>query len=164
MGHGTLAAAIAIMLAGVTASSAVAIGDDGARVIEIDRRMQRAFVDRDLATLRGILTDDYVLVASTGEERTRDTVIAEVASPDVRWEVNEARGATVRVHGDTAVLVANLRQKGIDHGKPFDRSVKFSTTWIRVGHVWRNVHAHASREVELQPPPPRATEKSITAL
>ncbi len=159
-----VAIAISFAFTGLVASSAVAVDADVARVIEIDQRMQRAFVDRDQAALRDIFADDYVFVASTGEERDKQKVIADAASPDVQWEVNEARNPSVRVHGDTAILVSNLRQKGVDHGRPFERNVKLSSTWIRVGNDWRAVHAHASREVELLPPAPRATEKSITAL
>ena len=158
------AAAIAVTMTGLVASSAVAIDGDAARVIATDQRMQRAFVERDRATLRGILSDDYVLVACTGDQRNKAEVIAELASPDVRWEVRDARERTVRVHGDTAILVSRLRQKGVERGKPFDRSVTFSSTWIRAGNDWRAAHAHASVAIPLQPPPPRATEKSITAL
>ena len=165
MRNGKLAAAaVALTTAGLVPSSAVPADDDASRVVEVDKRLQRAFVDRDLAALRATLVDDYVLVMASGEERTKDRLIGELASPELRWEVNEARGRSVRIHGDTAILVENLRQKGVERGKPFDRNVKVSSTWIRVGNDWRPVHAHASRAVELQPPPPRATEKSITAL
>ena len=144
-------AALAVTFAGILPHSATTAGDDVARLIAIDQRMQRAFVDRDLQALREIFTDDYILVVSSGEERNKEKVIAEVASPEVRWEVNESSGWVVRVHGDTAIVVANLHQKGVDHGKPFDSNVKFSDTYIRVGGSWRNVHAHASRAVDVAP-------------
>jgi len=124
---------------------------DVSDLIATDQRMQRAFVERDLATLREIFTDDYVLVVSSGAERSKAMVLAEVASPDVRWEINESRGWVVRVHGDTAIVVATLHQKGVDHGKPFDSDVKFSDTYIRDHGRWRNVHAHASRAVDVKP-------------
>jgi ketosteroid isomerase-like protein len=151
MSNCTLAAALALAIAGLAPHAAVAAGDDVARLIEIDKRMQRAFVDRDIEALREIFTDDYILVVSSGEERNKAEVIAEVASPDVRWEVNATSDWVVRVHGDTAILVANLHQKGVRHGKPFDSNVKFSDTYIRVGGTWRNVHAHASLAVDVEP-------------
>ena len=145
--HHLAAAALAVTC--VLPHPATAADDDVARLIAIDQRMQRAFVDRDLQVLREIFTDDYILVVSSGEERDKEAVIAEVASPDMRWEVNESSGWAVRVHGDTAIVVANLHQKGVDHGKPFDSNVKFSDTYTRVGGIWRNVHAHASRAVDV---------------
>ena len=156
------AAALALTIAGLAPHAAVAAGDDVARLIEIDKRMQRAFVDRDLEALREIFTDDYILVVSSGEERNKAEVIAEVASPEVRWEVNETSDWVVRVHGDTAILVANLHQKGVHRGKPFDSNVKFSDTYIRVGGTWRNVHAHASLAVDVAPRVSAAETRTLT--
>ncbi|WP_395683281.1 nuclear transport factor 2 family protein [Dokdonella sp.] len=136
-------------VAGTAGAPAPVASNDRADLIAADQRMQRAFVERDIATLRDILTDDYVLVVSSGDERTKAMVLAELASPEVHWEVNQSSGWVVRVHGDTAIVVATLHQKGVDHGKPFDSNVKFSDTWIRDHGKWRNVHAHASRAVDV---------------
>jgi ketosteroid isomerase-like protein len=134
------------------ASAANPTDNDVEQLIATDKRMQRAFVDRDLAALEQIFTDDYVLVVSSGKERTKAMILADVASPDVRWEINETSGWAVRVHGDTAIVVAMLHQKGVDHGEAFDSNVKFSDTYIRDNGVWRNVHAHASRAVDVKAP------------
>ncbi|HEY6942595.1 nuclear transport factor 2 family protein [Dokdonella sp.] len=143
----TLAATAALLSAAAPSGDAA----DIAALIATDRRMQRAFVDRDLGALREIFTDDYVLVLSSGVERTKAMILADVASPANRWDVNETSGWVVRVHGDTAIVVATLHQKGTDHGKPFDSTVKFSDTYIRDQGCWRNVHAHASRAVDVEP-------------
>jgi len=144
------AAALALSFAAMTPASAT--DDDVAQLIAIDKAMQRAFVDRDVATLERIFTDDYVLVVSSGREITRAEVLASVTSPDSSWEINETSGWEVRVHGDTAIVIATLHQKGIDHGKPFDSNVKFSDTYIRENGTWRNFHAHASVAVDVPKP------------
>ena len=136
-----LAATAALFTAAVPSGDAA----DIAQLIATDKRMQRAFVERDVATLDRIITDDYLLVASSGAERRKPAILAEVASPEVVYEINESSDWSVRVHGDTAVVVALLRQKGVDHGEPFDYSVRFSDTYVRENGAWRNVHAHASR-------------------
>jgi ketosteroid isomerase-like protein len=136
----TLAAAVA------AAAPAPGAGNgDVDQLISTDQRMQRAFVERDVATLDKIITDDYLLVASSGAERRKPAILAEVASPDVVYEINESSDWAVRVHGDTAIVVALLHQKGTDHGEPFDYSVRFSDTYVRENGAWRNVHAHATR-------------------
>ena len=137
------------VLALLAATSAHAADTDD--LIATDQRMQHAFVTRDVAALDQIFTDDYTIVLSSGTERTKAMILADVASPDVRWEINETSGWEVKVHGDTAVVVATLHQEGIDHGTPFDSNVKFSDTYIRDGGKWRNVHAHASKAVDVKP-------------
>ena len=142
----TFAAALAL-----GAASSPALADDAADLIATDKRMQRAFVDRDVAALEEIFTDDYVLVLWNGVERTKAEVLREVRNPGNRWEVNETSGWQVRVHGDLAIVVATLHQKGMQGDTPFDSNVKFSDTYIRDNGKWRNVHAHASKAVDVVP-------------
>ena len=130
-----------VALLAATSASA----NDTEDLIATDKRMQRAFIDRDVATLDRIITDDYLPVASSGAERGKPAILAEVASPDVVYEVNQSSDWEVRVHGDTAIVVALLHQKGVDHGEPFDYSVRFSDTYVRENGAWRNIHAHATR-------------------
>jgi ketosteroid isomerase-like protein len=144
-------AATAVLLAATGPAAASGDAADIAQLIETDQRMQRAFVDRDLDALREIFTDDYVLVVASGAERTKAQILADVAAPANRWDINESSGWVVRVHGDTAIVVATLHQKGVDHGRPFDSNVKFSDTYIRERGRWRNVHAHASRAIDVIP-------------
>jgi ketosteroid isomerase-like protein len=125
--------------------------NDAQDLIATDQRMQHAFVDRDVAALDQIFTDDYTIVLSSGSERTKAMILAEVASPENRWEINETSGWQVKVHGDMAIVVATLHQKGVSHGTPFDSNVKFSDTYIRDGGKWRNIHAHASKAVDVKP-------------
>jgi len=127
--------------------SAPAAADDVADLIATDKRMQRAFVDRDATALEEIFTDDYVLVLWNGVERNKQQILADVRSPDTKWEVNEASGWQVKVRGDLAIVVATLHQKGVDHGEAFDSNVKFSDTYVRENGRWRNIHAHASKSV-----------------
>jgi ketosteroid isomerase-like protein len=146
-----LAAAFAAVAAG-SAPAFAAGPSDSDQLVAIDKRMQRAFVDRDVATLEKIITEDYVLVLPNGAERMRPEILADVASPDLRFEINESSAWEVRVHGDTGIVVALLHQKGTNKGQAFDHMVKFSDTYIRDHGVWRNVHAHASRIAD--PPKP----------
>jgi len=146
-----LATAAFAVMAGVVAPTLHAATRDVDDLIATDVRMQRAFIDRDVKTLEKIMTEDYVLVLGSGAERTRAPILADVASPDLVFEVNESSNWEVRVHGDTAIVVALLHQKGTNAGKPFDWVVKFSDTYVREHGQWRNVHAHATRMPDAKP-------------
>jgi len=124
--------------------------DKQMELIAVDKRMQRAFVDKDVAAIDDILTDDYVLVLSDGSERTKADVLNELRSANTHWDVNETSGWEVKIHGDVAIVVAMLHQKGVDDGKLFDSDVRFSDTYIREKGFWRNIHAHASRAVPVK--------------
>ncbi len=143
----TLAAAAAAL-----APAHRAKASDTDDLIATDKRMQHAFITRDVAALGEIFTDDYTIVLSSGTERTKAMILADVASPENHWETNETSGWEVKVHGDMAIVVATLHQKGVSHGTPFDSNVKFSDTYIRDRGKWRNIHAHASKAVDVAKP------------
>ncbi|NQD35757.1 nuclear transport factor 2 family protein [Permianibacter sp. IMCC34836] len=126
------------------------LNDDIAQLIAVDKKMQRAFVDRDIASLQQIFTDDYTLVLASGAERNKQEVLAEVRDPANHWEINETSQWQVKVYRDTAIVVAMLHQKGVNAGQAFDSNVKFSDTYIRENGSWRNLHAHASKAVDVK--------------
>lgn len=148
-----LGAAVAASLPVVGLGLARAADDDVAQLIAIDKQQQRAYIDRDVAALNRIFTDDYMLVNGAGREWSKAELLSIMASPDSHWEINETSGWKVRVHGDTAIVVATLRQKGVLQGKPFNSTVKFSDTYVRENGVWRNVHGHSSRSVPVEEKP-----------
>ena len=143
----------AFSLLAANAPSLAAAGDDAdiKALIDTDKRQQHAYLTRDWQALDEIFTDDYVLVLWNGVERTKAEVLREVRNPQNRWEVNETSGWQVRVHGDLAIVVATLHQKGVQGAQAFDSNVKFSDTYIRENGKWRNVHAHASKAVDVVP-------------
>ena len=137
-----LASALAM---GSMSGNAAEYTDVAQQLIAVDQSMQKAFLSHDVATLDAIFTDDYVLINSQGAQQSKADVLREAGDPENHWDINESSGWQVRVHGAVAIVVAVLHQKGVDHGHPFDSTVRFSDTYILERGRWRNVHAHASR-------------------
>jgi len=121
------------------------VPDEAAELIAVDRAMQRAVLERDLAGFAAFLADDYVLVDSGGHLQDKAAVLREMANPDVRVTANEAQDHQVRVHGDVAVVIAVLQQRGIDHCVPYDLPVLFTDTWMYRDGRWVCLSGHASR-------------------
>jgi ketosteroid isomerase-like protein len=118
-----------------------------AELIAVDKAMQASFVTRDVAALARILSDDYLLLASNGNVYRKSDVLAKLRSPDSHWDVNETSDWNVHVHGDVAVVVATLHQKGSDQGEAFDSRVRFCDAYVREQGRWQNIHAFACRVV-----------------
>jgi acyl-CoA synthetase (AMP-forming)/AMP-acid ligase II len=106
----------AVLMSIAPAPVATASDKETEELISIDKKMQSAFVDRDIATLEKILAEDYVLVLSSGTERTKAEVLADVASPDNQWEINETSDWNVRVPGNTAIVVVAPERRGPRQG------------------------------------------------
>ena len=130
---------------GSMSGNAAEYTDVDQQLIDVDQTMQKAFLTHDVATLDAIFTDDYVLINSQGAQQSKADVLREAGDPETHWDINESSAWQVRVHGAVAIVVAVLHQKGVDHGRPFDSTVRFSDTYILDRGRWRNLHAHASR-------------------
>jgi len=138
--------AVGLVLTSIAGAANAATSDaDTAQLIALDKAMQRSVVDRDAKAFGNFLTDDYTLVSSSGRIYDKTAVVAEMSSADVHYDVNESSDWKVRVTDNTAMVIAVLHSKGVDHGKPFDQRVRFTDTWIRQKGTWRNIAGHASR-------------------
>ena len=119
--------------------------DDATVLAGLDRAMQRAVVDRDPVAFAGFLTDDYVLVVSNSKMVGKADVVADIDAPGGRMDVNDSRDLRIRVHGDTAIVIADLHQVGRQGDAPFDYWVRYTDTWIRTPAGWKCLSGHATR-------------------
>ena len=43
---------------------------------------------------------------------------------------------SARVYGGTAIVIGIYRVKGVDKGKPYQRSGRFTDTWVNRNGLW----------------------------
>jgi ketosteroid isomerase-like protein len=110
----------------------------------LDTQYQLAVKENDAATMDRILADDFTLVTGSGKTYTKSDLLAEARSRRVHYEHQDDTDQTVRVWGDTAVITARLTEKGTEDGKPFDKTVWFSDTYVRTAAGWRYVFGQSS--------------------
>lgn len=122
----------------------VSVAGDDATIIALDGRYQEAVKKNDVTTMAEILADDFVLRTGSGKSYTKADLVEEARSGRYVYEHQEDREQTVRVWKDTAVITAKLWEKGTENGKPFDRTVWFSDTYIRTSSGWRYVFGQSS--------------------
>jgi ketosteroid isomerase-like protein len=134
-----------------TAFIGVVLASHGAEVknveeelTRLDRAMQQAVVDRDPVAFGSFLTEDYALVVSTSKMYGKSEVVADITNPDTLFSKNESSNLHIRVHKDTAMVIADLHQVFVRGGKPFDYWVRFTDTWIKVNGKWLCLSGHAT--------------------
>lgn len=111
---------------------------------ELDHAMQKAVVDRDPVAFGSFLADDYVLVVSSSQMYGKSEVVADITNPDTRFSLNESSNLQIRVHKETAMVIADLHQVFVREGKPFDYWVRFTDTWVRKNGKWLCWSGHAT--------------------
>ena len=136
----------AVLGLGAGDGGSASLADDARVVSELDTRFQEAVKHNDADTMAKIFHDDVVLVVGSGRVFTRDDMLNEARSGVIAYEQqNEEPGSqTVRVWGDTAVVTAKLWIKGLESGKPFERKVWFTDTYVRTDRGWRYFFGQSS--------------------
>jgi len=136
--------AVAMMIANPAAGESSK--SDEEIVAALDTEFQSAVGRNDTETMDRILADDFVLVLGNGTVYTKSDLLKEAQSGSLIYEqqVEIDDSQTVRVWGDTAVVTAKLWVKGTNNGKPFNRKLWFSDTYVRTKNGWRYVFGQAS--------------------
>jgi ketosteroid isomerase-like protein len=126
------------------AASVRAAADDAAEVARLDTAYQAAVKANDAAGMDKILADDFVLVTGRGQVFTKRDLLEAARRTSSIYEHQEDTEQKVRVWGNTAVVTALLWLKGTTDGKPFERKLWFSDTYVRTASGWRYVFGQAS--------------------
>lgn len=154
MRNKTVAAALALaMMLGATAPASASPEEDRAAVAALDTEFQAAVKRNDAGTMDRILHEDMVLVLGDGRVLTKAAQLEIARERKIQYEIQDEEPGTqvVRVWGDTAVVTALLRIKGVREGQSFDRRLWFSDTYVRTPQGWKYVFGQASLRL---PDPP----------
>ena len=136
--------ALGLLIAVSAAAGAASPEEDAKTVAAIDTKYQAAVKANDAATMATILADDFVLITGRGKVYTKADLLDQARTRSAVYEKQDELEQKVRVWGDTAVVTALLWVKGTDEGKPLDRKLWFSDTYVRTPSGWKYVLGQAS--------------------
>jgi ketosteroid isomerase-like protein len=108
-----------------------------------DARLNELIMQNLSVEAAALYMDDFLLVTSKGKLVTKQEIVEQIASPELKFEVNETTEVRVRVHGTTAVLTGILLQQGSWKGKPFEVKLRVTDTWIKTDSGWRLLSGQA---------------------
>lgn len=115
-------------------------------VARIDRDYQAAVKRNDAEAMKKIMHPDFQLVLGDGRRFGRDDLLDDARLRRFTYELQdeEPGSQSVMVWGDTAIVTAKLLMKGSIEGKPFDRVLWFSDTYVRTDRGWKYYFGQAS--------------------
>jgi ketosteroid isomerase-like protein len=107
-----------------------------------------AMVANDADAIARFMADDWIIIGPDGSINTRAAFLDLVRSGDLTHDVMESFDETVRVYGETAVVIARGISGGLFRGQPFRVVERVTDIWLRREGVWRCIHTHLSRIAE----------------
>jgi ketosteroid isomerase-like protein len=119
---------------------------DRDEVARLDTAYQEAVKRNDAKAMKRIMHPEFVLVLGDGRRFDRENLLDDARQARFKYELQdeEANSRTVMVWGDTAIVTAKLLMKGIVDGKPFERNLWFSDTYVRTDAGWKYYFGQAS--------------------
>ena len=115
---------------------------------EIRQRETRRFeaiVQKDLAALDDILSDDLSYTHTTGAHETKTEFIGKLKSGQLKYESLTPEDIRVRVYGTTGVVTGVARVKVQVKGEALSFRLRFTDVYVKKENRWQMVAWQATR-------------------
>ena len=111
-----------------------------------ENRWSAAIAKHDTATIESMVAPDYIGVNAGGKVQNRRAMLADVKSGKDTYTSTKAEKLDVHMYGTgVAVVVGMANVKGTDKdGKAFDRTYRFTDTWMDRGGNWQCIASHGT--------------------
>jgi ketosteroid isomerase-like protein len=117
-------------------------------LIRVSHDWDRAMVTNDADAIGRYMADDWTIIGTDGGMCDKATFLGLVKSGVLTHDVMESEDLSVRVYGDTAVVIARGVSGGKYQGRPFREVERVSCVFVRQHGSWRCVLTHLSRLVQ----------------
>jgi hypothetical protein len=104
-----------------------------------------AQINGDRAALERLLADDYTLLNSSGSLENKSQLIADYTAAGYKLDPFVVRDPIEKVWASGAVLGGIATLTGMDGGKRFEATLRFSDIWAKRGGAWQVIYTHVSR-------------------
>jgi ketosteroid isomerase-like protein len=113
---------------------------------EMENKWEEAISKHDAAAVEGMVADDFVGVTSKNKVVSRRGMLAEMKADKDTFTMAKLEKLDVHAYGkDVAVVVGISREKGTGKdGKAFDRSYRFTDTWMSRNGKWQCIASQVS--------------------
>jgi ketosteroid isomerase-like protein len=118
--------------------------DPSAVLKALEEKWAAAQVRGDVAAMGSLLADTFVYTNIDGALRSKAEMIVEIKSGKLKILSAKVDDMKVTVYGDAAVVTGRWQGKGIEDGKPFDDTERWTDTWVRIQGQWRCVASQST--------------------
>jgi ketosteroid isomerase-like protein len=114
-------------------------------VIDLDKKRMTAMAQKDIATLKALLSDDLVYTHSTARLDTKQSLIGNMESGSTVYTAVEPSDVKAQDLGDAVVLTGSCHISVMSQGRPNSFSVRFTDVYANKGGQWRMVTWQSTR-------------------
>ena len=113
------------------------------QVFQVEREWTAAEIKRDAVKLRQILDDQFVVTFGSGDVTDKEGFIKAVIGDENEVILSQdLSDETIRIDGDTAVVVLTDTVHGTSKGEPYTQVLRITATYIRREGKWLALAEH----------------------
>jgi ketosteroid isomerase-like protein len=124
--------------------SIAAGAQEASKIIAMENAWNRAELQNDGAALSLLLADDFVMTVAEGTLYNKQEMVKSAVEKTYRPEALQSSNMVVHPHGNTAIVVGDYYERGMDKGKKYERRGRFTDTWMNLEGRWQCVASHFS--------------------
>lgn len=142
------AMAPALALAGTSFPARARVGVGSADLSEELAAYHRATMNHDVATLAGLVSDDYMLVNSDSSVQDKASYLSDFELPGFRIDAYEPEQPMEKVWGDAALTTWLMRLGWTQDGRHQSRRLRVAHVWARPNDRWHIAYTQLTRVPE----------------
>jgi ketosteroid isomerase-like protein len=114
------------------------------KIVALESVWNQAEKNSDVRALDLIFDSTLIYIDEDGSSITKGQFLLRAKSNISHLQSLVTQTTSVRVYGETGLVVGNYRAKGIDRGKPYQHDGRFIDTWLLKNGGWLCVAAQAT--------------------
>ncbi len=115
-------------------------------ILQAEQAWTAAFLQLDLAAIEQLMAEDYTIIQPGGAVWDKAKTLASLRSEQRHWDAAGSDELSVRLYGDTAIVIGRWTAKGVNHGQAFDYQARYQAVWVKRAGRWQIV-ADQSTEI-----------------
>jgi ketosteroid isomerase-like protein len=116
----------------------------------MENKWEASVASHNVSVVDSLVADDYVSVSSAGKVLNKTELLDQLKKDTNVYESAAIENINVRVvRADFAIATGLTHEKGkTNEGKAFNRSFRFTDTWVKRAGQWRCTNAQVVRVSE----------------
>lgn len=114
------------------------------KIVALESVWNQAEEHSDIRALDLIFDDALIYIDEDGSSLTKAQFLSRTKVKSAQLQSLVTQNTSVRVYGETALVVGSYRAKGVQQGKPYVRDGRFIDTWVLKNGTWVCVAAQAT--------------------
>lgn len=109
-------------------------------VLAAYQKMQKAMIDKDLETMRSLVSEDKTFTHMSGKKQTREQFFSEIMDGTLNYYQSIVRNPQISVNGERANLKASVTLKAKVYGMSGSWTLSTGTNFRRMNGEWIQVN------------------------